>query len=63
MTNDKLKQQNKELMAENKLLKQRYRSMYEYCKAVIQLTRVVVNLDGNGELLTPPASRQFYTSR
>ena len=50
MTNDKLKQQNKELMAENKLLKQRYRSMYEYCKVVIQLTRVIVNLDEKNDL-------------
>jgi hypothetical protein len=49
MTNDKLKQQNKELMAENKLLKQRYRSMYEYCKAVIHLTRVICNLDGKND--------------
>ena len=50
MTNDKLKQQNKELMAENKLLKQRYRSMYEYCKTVIQLTRIVVGMDGKNDL-------------
>ena len=45
MTNDKLKQQNKELLAENKLLKTKYKSMYNYCKAVIQLTRVICNLD------------------
>jgi len=46
MTNDKLKQQVKELLAENKMLKTKYRSMYEYCKAVIQLTRIVAGTDG-----------------
>ena len=46
MTNEKLKEENKRLIAENKMLKTKYKSMYEYCKAVIQLTRIVAGLDG-----------------
>jgi len=42
MTNEKLKEENKRLLAENKMLKTKYKSMYEYCKAVIQLTRVIM---------------------
>ena len=46
MTNEKLKEENKRLIAENKMLKTKYKSMYEYCKAVIQLTRIVAGTDG-----------------
>ena len=46
MTLSDLKEQNKKLLAENKMLKTKYRSMYEYCKAVIQLTRIVAGTDG-----------------
>ena len=46
MTNEKLKEENKRLIAENKMLKTKYKSMYEYCKAVIQLTRVCCGMGG-----------------
>ncbi len=46
MTNEKLKEENKRLIAENKMLKTKYRSMYEYCKTVLQITRIVAGLDG-----------------
>jgi hypothetical protein len=42
MTLSDLKEQNKKLIAENKMLRTKYKSMYEYCKAVIQLTRVIM---------------------
>lgn len=46
MTLSDLKEQNKKLLAENKMLKTKYKSMYEYCKTVIQLTRIVAGTDG-----------------